>query len=48
MKKIYNQPIVETTKVQALSLMQVASPAGLGIGGSTGGIGGGSDPIPGE
>ena len=38
MKKMYNQPIVETTKVQAISLMQVASPKGVGGGGDTGDI----------
>ena len=37
MKKIYNQPEVETTEVQAASMLLDASPTGLPIG----------DPVPG-
>ena len=37
MKKNYNQPIVEATEVQATSLMQAASQAGIPVG----------DPVPG-
>jgi len=38
MKKIYNQPEVETTEVQAASMLLDASPTGLPVG----------DPLPGE
>jgi hypothetical protein len=31
MKKNYNQPVVETAKVQATSLMNVVSPTGLPV-----------------
>lgn len=43
MKKIYSQPIVETTKVQAMLLMEGASPIVVRPGGSTSGI-----PVPGD
>ena len=51
MKKNYNQPIVNAEQVQLTALMLGASPAGIGAGtgnGTTGDIGGGSSPIPGE
>lgn len=51
MKKIYNQPIVETTELIAGGQALCSSPAagiGAGTGGTTGNIGGGTDPIPGE
>ena len=52
MKKIYNQPEVETTELIAGGQALCSSPA-AGIGAGTGGgttddIGGGSTPIPGE
>ena len=52
MKKIYNQPIVETTELIAGGQALCSSPAaGIGAGtggGTTGDIGSGSTPIPGE
>lgn len=52
MKKNYNQPMVEVVEVLATSLMQAASPAGIGAGtggGTTGNIsGGGGSPIGGD
>jgi len=48
MKKNYNQPMVETTDLIAGGQALCASPAGISGGGDTGGIGGGTDPIPGE
>lgn len=52
MKKNYNQPIVETTDLIAGGQALCSSPAaGIGAGtggGTTGDIGGGSTPIPGE
>lgn len=52
MKKNYNQPIVETTNLIVSSQALCISPgAGIGSGtggGTTGDIGGGSSPIPGE
>ena len=36
MKKNYNQPIVETSEVQAASMLLDASPAGMSYGGDTG------------
>lgn len=51
MKKNYNHPIVNAEQVQLTALMLGASPAGIGAGtgsGTTGDIGGGTTPIPGE
>ena len=51
MKKNYNQPIVEVAEVFATSLMQAASPAGIGAGtggGTTGDILGGGSSIGGD
>ena len=49
MKRIYNQPTVTTINLMGGSVMQAASPAaGISGGGSTGSIGGGATPIPGE
>lgn len=51
MKKNYNQPNVETTDLIAGGQALCSSPAGIGAGtggGTTGDIGGGSTPIPGE
>ena len=51
MKKNYNQPMVETTDLIAGGQALCASPAGISGGtggGTTGDIGSGSDPIPGE
>ena len=52
MKKNYNQPIVETARLEITGQTLCASPgAGISGGsgsGTTGDIGGGSSPIPGE
>ena len=51
MKKNYNQPNVEVVEVLATSLMQAASPAGIGAGtggGTTGDIPGGGSSIGGD
>ncbi len=48
-KKEYIQPAVELTKLMANSFILIGSPeTGISGGGNTGGIGGGTDPIPGE
>ena len=50
MKKNYKQPCVEATQLQLNSMVLAGSPAGIGGGGTTNDIGGGSgtDPIPGD
>lgn len=49
MKKMYKQPIVEATELIAGGQALCTSPgAGISGGGNTSGIGGGTDPIPGE
>ena len=49
MKRIYNQPTVSTVNLLGGSVMQVASPAGIGAGaggGTTGNITGGTPGSP--
>ncbi|MBQ6724530.1 MAG: hypothetical protein IJQ84_08505 [Paludibacteraceae bacterium] len=49
MKKNYKQPCVEAAQLQLNSMVLAGSPAaGISGGGNTGGIGGGTDPIPGD
>jgi len=50
MKKNYMQPCVEAAQLQLSTMVLAGSPAGIGNGGTTNDIGGGSstDPIPGD
>ena len=42
------QPCVEAAQLQLNSMVLAGSPAGIGGGGPTNDIGGGTDPIPGD